>query len=764
MMFTPEKPRLLSRILWTLLLGTATGNSLAPAATAAESALAFNRDIRPILSDKCFPCHGFDSKQRKAGLRLDTKEGAFATTESGAIAIKPGDLAGSEVWRRINNSDPDERMPPSKSHKSLSTHEKEAIRQWIAGGASYQKHWAFEPPVRSAAPTVATGNAIDAFIVDRLRREGLTPSHETDRETLLRRLTFDLTGLPPSLEDIDGFLSDRSPDAYEKQVDRLLASPQYGERMAAFWLDVARYGDTNGYLHDILRTGWPWRDWVIRAFNQDMAFDRFVVEQVAGDLLPGATPEQVLATAFCRNHLITSEGGTLAAEYLNEYAADRVQTFGTAFLGLTFNCCRCHDHKFDPLTQEDFYSLEAFFNSITEKHAENDQSAAYAPWIQIASPLWPQGEKPKVMVMQEAPAPTHTFVLKRGQYDQPDQQRPVSRRPPSVLGALPTRSQHNRLGLAQWLVSAQNPLLARVTVNRLWHQIFGTGLVKTVEDFGVQGDFPSHPELLDYLACEFRDGDLLGTGRPWSTKHILRLIVTSAAYRQSSTARADLASKDPDNRLLGRFPRQRLNAEEIRDQALFGAGLLATRLGGPAVFPYQPAGLWEERANEASNTKVYKQGDGESLYRRSLYTFWKRTCPPPLMSVFDVPDRVGCAVRRSSTNTPLQALATLNDEQFLECAQRLAARTLQESSTDRDRISRLFRRATGRHPDPADVRTLEQGLRVLLVRYRAAPADAIALLRPDSNAQRAKIDRAELAAWTLVANAILNLDQTLVRD
>ncbi len=762
-MMPSEQPRALSRVVWALLLGTASGGPTSPAA-AGEAARTFNRDIRPILSDKCFPCHGFDAKQRKAGLRLDTAEGAFGATESGAVAVKPGDLDGSEVWHRISSDDPDERMPPSKSHKTLSAHEKEAIRQWIAHGAPYQKHWAFEPPVRSPVPTVARGNAIDAFILDRLGRERLAPSPEADRETLLRRVSFDLTGLPPALDEIDAFLEDHSPHAYEERVDRLLASPHFGERMAAFWLDVARYGDTNGYLHDILRTGWPWRDWVIRAFNQDMPFDRFVVEQVAGDLLPGATPEQVLATAFCRNHLITTEGGTLAAEYLNEYAADRVQTFGTAFLGLSFNCCRCHDHKFDPLTQEDFYSLEAFFNSITEKHAENDQSAAYVPWIQIASPLWPQGEKPKVMVMQEAKAPTQTFVLKRGQYDQPDQKRPVSRRPPSVLGSLPTTSQPNRLGLARWLVARQNPLLARVTVNRLWHQIFGTGLVKTVEDFGVQGEFPSHPELLDYLASEFRDGSPDGIGNTWSIKRLLRLIVTSATYRQASKVRADLAGKDPDNRLLGRFPRQRLNAEEIRDQALFAADLLATRLGGPPVYPYQPAGLWEERANEASNTKVYKRSEGESLYRRSLYTFWKRTCPPPLMSVFDVPDRVACTVRRSSTNTPLQALATLNDEQFLECAQRLAARTLRECATNRERLPRLFRRATGRHPDPADLQALEQGLSALLVRYRAAPADATALLRPESNAQYDDLDRADLAAWTLVSNAILNLDETLVRD
>jgi hypothetical protein len=764
MPFTPEKLRASHPLFLARLVAAIFACVPLQRAVATEPAVLFNRQIRPILSDKCFACHGFDARNRKAGLRLDTTEGAHGRTESGAVAITGGDLEGSEVWRRINSEDPTERMPPPKSHKTLTIAEKALIRQWIGQGASYQKHWAFEPAVRVSVARAAGRNAIDAYILDRLRHEGLTASPEADRETLLRRLSLDLTGLPPSVAELDAFLFDSSPNAYENQVDRLLASPHHGEQMAVFWLDAARYGDTNGYLHDILRTGWPWRDWVIRAFNEDMPFDQFVIEQIAGDLLPGATSEQVLATAFCRNHLITTEGGTLAAEYLNEYAADRVQTVGTAFLGLTFNCCRCHDHKFDPITQDDFYSLQAFFNSITEKHSENDQSAAYPPWIQVASPLLPRGEKPKVMVMQEATAPTPTFVLKRGLYDQPDRARPVSRRPPQVLGPLAATFPANRLGLARWLVSRQNPLLARVTVNRLWNQIFGTGLVKTVDDFGVQGEYPSHPELLDFLACEFREGNLDGTAKAWSTKRLVRLIVTSATYRQASTVRAEQAAKDPDNRLLGHFPRERLSAEEIRDQALLAAGLLSTRLGGPPVFPYQPAGLWEERANESSNTKVYRRGEGESLYRRSLYTFWKRTCPPPFMSVFDAPDRVACAVRRSATNTPLQALATLNDEQLLECAKRLAARTLGEVSSDRERLIRLFRRATGRRPGPADLQTLERGLTTLLARYRSASADATALLAAGSSAPHTDFENTELAAWMLMANTVMNLDLALVRD
>ena len=726
--------------------------------------LVFNRDIRPILSENCFSCHGFDEKKREAKLRLDTPEGALGKAESGAVVVKPGDLKGSELWTRVNSTDKDEIMPPPKSHKALAAADKEKLRRWIEAGAPFEKHWAFVPPVRPTMPEIENRksrieNPIDAFIVLRLKREGLVPAMAADRERLLRRVSFDLTGLPPTPEELDAFLADQKPGAYERQVDRLLASPRYGERMAVRWMDVARYGDTNGYLHDVRRTGWPWRDWVIKAFNDDLPFDRFVIEQVAGDLLPDAKPEQVLATAFCRNHLITVEGGTIAAEYLNEYAADRVQTVGTAFLGLTFNCCRCHDHKFDPLKQEDFYGLQAYFNSITEKHAENNKAPAYPPLIETASPLAPEGPKAKVMVMQEAPVPTPTFVLSRGQYDLPDKKRPVSRRPPEVLGAPLPGAPENRLGLAQWLVSPQNPLLARVTVNRLWQQFFGAGLVRSVDDFGMQGDYPTHPELLDWLAVEFRAGP-----KPWSVRHIVRQIVTSATYRQSSRIVAEVAAKDPENRLLARFPRQRLSAEEIRDQAIFAAGLLSEELGGEPVFPYQPAGLWEERANGSSNTRVYKRSDGRALYRRSLYTFWKRTAPPPLMAIFDAPDRTACAVRRTATNTPLQALAALNEEQGLESAKLLAARTLQESTATPARLTSMFRRVTGRTPAEADLGTLSRGLDTLLARYRAAPDDAAALLRQGATPAPADLDAAELAAWMLLANTMLNLDATLVRD
>jgi hypothetical protein len=743
------------------LLIAASGACLGMKSAGAE-APNYNRDIRPILSDKCFSCHGFDPGHRKADLRLDTAEGAQIITDSDRPAIKPGSIAESEVWQRIIATDRDEVMPPPESHKTLSPDEKELIRQWIESGAKYEKHWAFVPPVRPAVPSSPDTNPIDAFLGQRLKHEGITRSAEADKETLLRRATLDLTGLPPSPGEIDAFLADQQPGAYERVVDRLLASPRYGEKMATQWLDLARFGDTNGYLHDILRTGWPWRDWVIKAFNDDMPFDRFVIEQLAGDLLPNATPEQVLATAFCRNHLITAEGGTIAEEYLNEYAADRVQTVGSVFMGLTMNCCRCHDHKFDPLKQQDFYNLKSYFNSTTEKHVENNSSPAYAPLIEIASPLAPQGPKAQVMVMQEAPAPAPAFVLTRGQYDQPDKSKPASRQPPEVLGAPLPDAPANRLGFAQWLVSPQDPMLARVTVNRLWQQFFSTGIVKSVDDFGLQGEYPAHPDLLDWLAIEFRDGS--DAAKPWSTRHLVRQIVTSATYRQSSKVRSDVAAKDPENRLLASFPRRRLAAEEVRDQALFAAGLMTEELGGAPVFPYQPPGLWEERSNEGSNTKRYVQSKGQALYRRSLYTFWKRTSPPPFMTIFDAPERTSCSVRRVATNTPLQALAAFNDEQILECSKQLATNILREPSTTATRLASLYRRITGRSASAEDLRTLESGLAMLDERFRSTPADAAELLKQGAKPIDPALNPSELAAWMLVASTVLNLDQTLVRD
>jgi hypothetical protein len=730
----------------------------------------YNRDIRPILADKCFACHGFDASQRQASLRLDQSDGAYAAGDSGKIAIVPGEPEKSELWQRIESNDMDLQMPPKHSHKALTEAEREMIKAWIEQGAEYEGHWAFQRvrhPVTSyndeTGSEVASAS-IDDWIASPLQEHGFALSPEADRATLLRRLSLDLTGLPPTPEEIEQFLRDESPDCWEKQIDRLLQAPSYGERMAVMWLDVARYGDTSGYLHDILRTGWPWRDWVIKAFQDDMPFDRFVLEQIAGDLLENPQEGQILATSFCRNHLITTEGGTIAAEFLNEYAADRVQTFGTAFLGLSFNCCRCHDHKFDALTQDDFYSLQAYFNSITEKHSENNPAPAYEPYIEATSPLMPNGEKVKVMVMKEAAEPTKTFVLTRGQYDMPDASRPVDRRIPNVFRVDSNRYPPTRLGLAQWVTSEENPLLARVIVNRIWQKFFVRGIVLSLDDFGVQGDYPSHPELLDQLAYEFQHSDRFGAEHAWSIKFLIKKIVSSRTYKQSSKVRAELVGKDPENRLLGYFPRRRLLGEELRDQALFVSGVLSQNIGGAPVFPYQPDGLWEERANEGSNTKVYQRSAPDGLYRKSLYTFWKRTCPPPLMSLFDAPDRTYCTVKRVATNTPLQALALLNEEQFLECAKLLAARTMEERVDDVDRLNRVMTRLTGRDLSPQELAWAQELLSVSRTRFREAPQDAEQLLLQGVSTVSGELSHEDLAAWMVVVNAFMNLDEALVRN
>lgn len=736
----------------------------------AKTKYEYNRDIRPILADKCFACHGFDAGQRQAGLRLDQSDGAYAAGDSGKIAILPGEPDKSELWQRIQSNDVDLQMPPPHSHKTLTELERLMIKGWIEQGAVYEGHWAFQPVrypsmlrIEEAASDRVT-TSIDEWIVRPLKEQGFALSPEADKATLLRRLSIDLTGLPPTPEEIEQFLRDESSESWEKQIDRLLESPSYGERMAVMWLDVARYGDTSGYLHDILRTGWPWRDWVIKAFQDDMPFDQFVVEQIAGDLLENPTERQILATSFCRNHLITTEGGTIAAEFLNEYAADRVQTFGTAFLGLSFNCCRCHDHKFDALTQDDFYSLQAYFNSITEKHSENNPAPAYEPFIETNSPLLPDGEKVKVMVMKESAEPTKTFVLTRGQYDMPDSNRPVDRRIPKVFRIDHSQYPPTRLGLAQWVTSENNPLLARVIANRIWQKFFVRGIVASMDDFGIQGDYPSHPELLDQLAYEFRHSDRFGAAHAWSIKFLIKKIVSSQTYKQSSKVRTELLANDPENRLLGYFPRRRLLGEELRDQALFVSGVLSQNMGGAPVFPYQPEGLWEERANEGSNTKVYQRSAPDGLYRKSLYTFWKRTCPPPLMSLFDAPDRTYCTVKRVATNTPLQALALLNEEQFLECAKLLAARTLQEKTADVDRLNRIMVRLTGRELSPQELTWTQELLSASRDRFREVPHDAELLLKQGVSTISAELPKEDLAAWMVVVNALMNLDEALVRN
>src|SRR5262245_49617883 len=1048
----------------------------------------FNRDIRPILSGKCWSCHGPDAANLKIKLRLDSAKGVLADLGQGRRAITPRHPEQSELVKRISAS-PDMRMPPVSSGRTLSRAEIALLTEWIAQGAEWERHWAFVPPRLPAMPAVNDRqwplNPIDYFVLARLEKEGLLPSPEADRATLIRRVSLDLTGLPPTTDEVDAFLGDRSPQAYEKVVDRLLASPRYGERMAFKWLEAARYADTNGYQLDGERVAWRWRDWVIDAFNQNKPFDQFIIEQLAGDLLPNASLDQRIATAFNRNHRLNSEDGIVPEEDAVEYVVDRVDTTSTLFLGLTMGCARCHSHKFDPLTQREYYQLYAYFNSIPEDgrasnhgnhapwiaaptleqrrqldgleaeiarverrldaqlkvealsrrrwerslaerpgaqwapsdnlvfshtldqagkvevyevdadgslraeikptergfkggapqlvdsptgqgaafdgklyydagrianynyrdrirdfkekfaisawfYAESEQGgaivtktsdnaseqennlpksrgyglylvngklhfnlvnvwaddsfrveteAAPAPrqwhhvvalfnsgapyekvqiyldggkqplklnnprlfrnfaddnarlkigagggerWLfkgriddvriynallderQIAALAcaesldkiaaippsrrtaaqklklqWAYLEQgapaalqqtwrkraellrqrarlevsfPTVMVMQELPQPRPAFMLKRGAYDSPGEQ--VSRGAPAVLPPMPAGAPNNRLGLARWLTQPEHPLTSRVTVNRLWQMLFGVGIVKTVEDFGSQGELPSHPDLLDWLAVEFQSSG-------WDTKALLKTIVTSATYRQSSTVAPEALQRDPDNRLLARGPRSRLAAEMIRDQALFIAGLLFEKRGGESVKPYQPAGLWNDMVFKEIR---YAQDHGENLYRRSLYTYWKRTIAPPEMVTFDAATRESCTVRERRTNTPLQALNLMNDVVYVEAARVLAERVIREGGASADeRLRFAFRLATSRPPNAMEIEALRENWQAQLEYFTKNSAKAEALLKVGEKPADATLNQTELAAYAMVASLILNLDEVITQ-
>jgi hypothetical protein len=785
-------------LLTLTLCGTGLGADAAPT-------VRFSRDVLPILSENCFQCHGPDEKARKAKLRLDTAEGA------GAV-IKPRKSDESELILRVNAQADDQRMPPPRTNRRLSAAQKDVLRRWIEEGAAWGKHWAYETPARPLLPPVKNGawarNAIDFFILARLEKEGLAPSPEAARETLIRRVTLDLTGLPPTPREVDAFLADRSPDAYERLVDRLLASARYGERMAMEWLDEARYADTNGYQNDFARTMWPWRDWVIDAFNRNQPFDRFVNEQVAGDLLPGATVSQRIATGFNRNNRTVTEAGSIDEEWRVENAVDRVETTATVFLGLTMGCGRCHDHKFDPISQREFYQFFAFFNSVNEKGVYTEQRGNVPPLVRLPTPQDEarlrqfdgaiaaaeraqrelESAKPgrdllegelralkdkvaklrkeraeheqrvtSVMVMEDLPKPRETFVLKRGRYEMPDRSQKVEPGVPACLSPWPADAPRNRLGLARWLVSPDNPLTARVTVNRFWQHYFGTGLVKTAENFGLQGEPPSHPELLDRLATEFVKGG-------WDVKAMQHLIVTSATYRQASKAGPALWQRDPDNRLLARGPRFRLAAEVVRDNALAVSGLLAEKVGGPSVKPYQPPGLWEQLAGGAGEGP-YVQDKAPGLYRRSLYVYRKRTVPHPALTTFDAPSREVCQVKRPRTNTPLQALELLNDVTYVEAARRLAEVMLTEGGrTPEERIGYAFRRTTARAPEAGELQVLARGL----ARYRQTfghdKEAAARYVRHGESPIDARLDPAELAAYTATAEVILNLDETITKE
>ena len=1020
----------------------------------AGSRVQFNRQIRPLLSDACFQCHGPDESNRKGGLRLDVADAARKGGDSGPLLVA-GNVEESELWKRLVSTDPDVVMPPPKSGKVLKPEQLAVLKQWIIEGGEYQAHWAFLPVERPGVPRIAgITNPIDAFIRHRLDEEGLAPSPEASRETLIRRVSLDLTGLPPSLAEVDAFVSDPSANAYENLVDRLLASPHYGERAAQQWLDFARYADSNGFQVDSSRQMSAWRDWVIAAFNRNLPFDQFTIEQLAGDLLPNPTRDQLVATGFHRNVKLNGEGGRIVEEWFAETVIDRVETTGLTWMALTLNCCRCHDHKYDPVSQKEFYQLFAFFNSVDEsgvleveggntrpvlkiptaeheqklaelKQAVTDAEARHAElakssptrqsswegefakrlrdrpdtwrqlaptevksvggatltrqadnsWLasgvnppndeyQVTSPVsagrvtgilleafpdpslpnmslgrypngnfvlsdldvvvsaptlmgpvtaeirqavsdydqpgWPvsaivegkstrkgknpkgwavdgpskrenrkamflfaapievpaeatitvslrhdaigghnigrfrlsmtdwaaetvkldgstipeslrkaiaapaeertkaqldeiasyfrdtadevlrQSEKaiaaaksavasyensiPTVMVMKELNAPRDAFFLNRGQYDKPGEE--VARDVPRAFPPLSREAPVNRLGFAQWLVSREHPLTARVWVNRAWERFFGAGLVRTTENLGSQSEWPSHPELLDWLAAEFMEATALPAiaGRPaskWDMKAMQKLIVMSQTYRQSAAIHSPA---DPENRLLSRAPRIRLSAETARDQALAISGLLVPKIGGPSVRPYMPDGVWDE-TSRYGDLRGYKPDTGEGLYRRTLYTIWKRTAPPPSLMLFDAPAREVCTVKRSRTNTPLQALALLNEITYVEAARKLGERMVAEGGTTaEERLTHGFRLATARRPTSDELRILIDGLNSDLSRFQADPKSAVAYLGVGTSRASEKLNPAELAAYAVTANVLLNLDEVVTRE
>jgi mono/diheme cytochrome c family protein len=869
------------RDLFTLAAFVVTFPALA--APAPKAGVDFNRDVLPILSENCFHCHGPDEKAREAKLRLDTKDGLLRAKSPVVIT---GKAAQSELFKRLTTKNVDDMMPPPKSKKTLTPAQIDTVRRWIDAGAPYATHWAFTPPVRPAVPKVQSSkfkvqSPVDSFILARLEEEGLVQSPEAARETLIRRVTLDLTGLPPTPAEVDAFLADKSPKAYEAVVDRLLASSRYGERMVWEWLDAARYADSNGYQGDQERTMWPWRDWAVRAFNDNLPFDQFTVWQLAGDLLPDATRDQKLATGFVRNHMINGEGGRIAEENRIEYLFEQAETVGTVWLAATMNCTRCHDHKFDAYTMRDYFGLVAFFNQtpitgaggnpqtapildfttpeqtarlkelgddIKQLGAKLDEleltlfprpqgkpaaespaakELAAQPFAALKQPAANRGAGsarelaslfrkkepaaysqtldafakaaeardafnksiPRVMVMEDMKQPRDTFMLVRGAYNKPTEKTtaafpaallapvgddvrslklsqtpdPKSQTQPSQR--LLTSSPTNRLDLARWLVAPENPLTARVTVNRFWQQLFGTGLVKTSEDFGVQGEKPSHPELLDWLATEF-----IRTG--WDVKQFVRTLVTSATYRQSSkdapvaaevrrrTGSDSLYQLDPENRLLARGPRHRLPSWMLRDQALAASGLLIEKLGGAPVKTYQPAGIWEDAT---FGNKRYVQDKGDALYRRSVYVFWRRIVGPTVF--FDVATRQNCAVKTPRTNTPLHALATLNDITYVEAARAMAERVLLTGDTSDDkRLEHAFRLATARKPSAVEKQVLTASLSRLRAQYVSDKEAALKLLAVGESKRNEQLDATGHAAWTGLCSLLLNLDEVVTKE
>jgi len=730
----------------------------------------FNFHIKPILSDRCFKCHGPDANSREAGLRLDEKEGAFAALgeDNDHYAIIPGDAENSTLIQRVFSTDPNDIMPTPESNLTVTNYEKELLKKWVKQGAEWKSHWSFLPIQQPEIPEVNKGkvaNPIDNFVLSKMEEQQLSSLGPAEKEQLIRRVSFDLTGLPPSLEEIDEFVNDPTENAFEKVVDQLLQSEAYAENMTSKWLDLARYADSHGYQDDLERIMFPWRDWVIHAFKENMPYDQFVTWQLAGDLLPNATREQIIATAFNRNHKITQEGGVIPEEYRVEYVSDRTQTFGTAFLGLTFECAKCHDHKYDAISQKDYFSLFSFFNNIPEEGLIEPYGAIPKPYIKITQKEIDETlqfiqnldslEEIPLLVMEEMPKKRQAHILDRGAYDKPTEK--VNPNLPESILVFDKKFSQDRLGLSEWLFDKQNPLTARVTVNRLWQQCFGKGIVATPDDFGNQGALPTHPELLDWLSLELMRSD-------WDLQAILKKIVLSATYQQTAKVTDEIIALDPENNFLTHAPRLRLTAEMIRDHALSISGLLNRTVGGPSVRPYQPPGLWAETIGGGGGSLAkYVIDEGDKVYRRSIYTFWKRTVPPPSMMTFDAASRDICAVKRPTTSTPLQALVMLNDPQIVEASRVLAYRAIDQKTSLEDRIKMIFRLATSREIESDELEHLTNYFEEEKNRFSNQQEEANQLLSVGNYPQKDLLTKPEMAAYTIVANIVLNLDETITR-
>jgi mono/diheme cytochrome c family protein len=761
----------LAVVVWSVYsLNTPSGEDKIP------EVVSYNYHIRPILSDKCFVCHGPDKNQQKASLRLDIPEAAFAPLKEtkGAFAIVRGKPEESELFKRISSQDPDYQMPTPDSHLgTLNEREIKLIEKWIRQGAKYEKHWAFIAPKKTALPEASdkkwVKNEIDYFTLQKMEEKGLSPNPEAEAKYLLKRAALDLTGLLPDLKMLDEFVQDKSNNAYEKYIDKLMASPQYGEKMAIHWLDVSRYSDSYGYQDDNVRSQWPYRDWLIHAFNKNIPYNQFITWQLAGDMLPNASKEQILATAFLRNHKYTEEGGIIPEEYRVEYLVDKVKTYTKGILALTAECAQCHDHKYDPISQKEYYQMFGFFNTSKEVGFEGDVSESklaknpiltlskeeigkFASFINHKDTT---GLMVSVMGEQEDSL-RKTYILGRGAYNQPKEWvRPEAFA--QVLKFDTTKYSRNRLGLAKWTVSKDNPLTARVFVNQIWQEIFGKGLVKTTGDFGMQGNLPSHPELLDWLAVDFMENG-------WNIKRLVKQIMMSATYRQSAKISERQLKIDPENIFLSHAPRLRVKAEVVRDIVLGSAGLLNKEIGGPSVKPYQPKGLWEMATSGRGELATYRQDKGNLLYRRGMYTFIKLTLPPPSMMIFDASNRDQCEVKRLITNTPLQSLVMMNDPMVLEASRVFAQKLIAQNISLKEQLEKAFRAILCRLPNPKEMEILEKYYQEQLTLFKAKKLNVNQILNVGEYPLNTKIDLNASAAMMKVVNTIYNMEEAITKS